>query len=93
MAEVVREVHIVVTALILEKLVYLAFAVFAVGFLVKIGREHWRHRALMNRMDAYGRWVKACVARPEGMTDMEFHLVDRLSHGQNPGYRGPWEGS
>ena len=41
----------------IERIIYLGFALFAVGMLVKVLWQHRRHSALSKRMEQYGEWV------------------------------------
>ena len=74
--------------ILFEQLLYLGFAIFAVGMLVKMLVVNHRHSALMGRMASYTRWVKA---RAGQMTPNEMRLVERVLTRKNPEYRGPWE--
>ena len=74
--------------ILLEKLLYLALAIFGVVMLVKLWVVDRRHSALMGRMASYTRWVKA---RAGQMTPNEMRHVERVLSRKNPEYRGPWE--
>lgn len=75
-----------------ERFMWLGLGLAVLAFMGRFLWEVWGHRAKMRRMDQYQAWLKACTEQEGGLTDMQRHEMERVLFGQNPDYRGPWEG-
>ena|SRR3990167_2490662 len=78
----------------MERIVYLVlFVLLPLGFLVYMLLDWRKHRAKMQRMDKYGRWVRDVVPTLTGheREQARGHILGILIGGAYSSYHGPWE--